>query len=197
MDKYEKEPRKVLIYTFIFGMLSTFIAMILEIMGNYIIPSKSIAYFLLIVGPAEEFAKFYVLRNYVYKQSSFDEISDGILYASIVALGFATLENVFYILHYGVKIILLRGFISILGHLTFTSFIGIALIKKKLSGKGSALPALLLAAGLHGLFDSFLSTGSIGVIIFVPFFIYIAIVYFKNFKRYTTISKIFKNRDAG
>ena len=53
-----------------------------------------------VVGFSEEASKFLGLRFYSYRQKSFDEPLDGIVYSVMVSMGFATLENVMYVMKY-------------------------------------------------------------------------------------------------
>jgi protease PrsW len=69
----------------------------------------------------------------LFFRKEFDDILDGIIYAGVIALGFATVENVLY---YGrgineggaeglVVLFFLRGLMSPFAHVTFTSMTGI------------------------------------------------------------------------
>src|SRR5690606_2732901 len=69
----------------------------------------------------------------IFFRKYFDDILDGIVFASVIALGFATVENVLY---YGRGILgggfgglmllfVLRGIMSPFAHATFTSMTGI------------------------------------------------------------------------
>lgn len=51
----------------------------------------------LVAGLVEEFFKFYTFKSLIYKHKEFDEPYDGIIYAVMISLGFATLENFFYL----------------------------------------------------------------------------------------------------
>lgn len=57
-----------------------------------------------IVGLVEESWKFSVARLYACRTREFDEPCDGITYSVVVALGFATLENVYHVPSRGVGI---------------------------------------------------------------------------------------------
>ena len=52
----------------------------------------------LVIGPCEELAKFLAVRLFVYRNKEFNEPLDGIIYAAAAALGFASLENVLYVI---------------------------------------------------------------------------------------------------
>ena len=48
-------------------------------------------------GLVEETLKFLVLYFYILKEKAFNEPIDGIVYGTVVSLGFATLENYDYV----------------------------------------------------------------------------------------------------
>ena len=50
-----------------------------------------------VVGLGEELCKYIVLVLYALRKPSFNEPFDGIVYAVMISLGFAALENVFYV----------------------------------------------------------------------------------------------------
>ena len=52
----------------------------------------------LVIGPREEIAKFLAVRLFVYRNKEFNEPLDGIIYAAAAALGFASLENMLYVI---------------------------------------------------------------------------------------------------
>ena len=171
-DKYRPEPRKLVIRTFLIGIaIAIPVATIESIVGRPVIPdgvnlqtanlTANQAFYLafVVAGLVEELAKFFAVRFSVYRSPYFDEPVDGIIYASAVALGFASVENVGYMLSAGWQVILVRGWFSALGHVIFTPFWGYALGRKALlQGRGTLLvvTGLLAAITLHGSFDYFL-----------------------------------------
>ena len=99
-DKYEKEPFRLLRNCFLFGMLSIIPAILIElafgVMGideNQGILTTFVFAFL-VVGGSEELSKFFVLRFYAYPKKDFNEPFDSIVYAMMISMGFATLENI-------------------------------------------------------------------------------------------------------
>ncbi len=69
----------------------------------------------------------------IFFRKEFDDILDGIVYAGVIALGFATVENVLY---YGrgflgggfgglIVLFIVRGVMSPFAHVTFTAMTGI------------------------------------------------------------------------
>ncbi len=89
-------------------------------MGQYIVRN------LLIVGPAEEFAKFFIFFLIMISRKPVQEPLDGMLHAAAVALAFALTENVKYGLQYGIDVIALRSLIATPAHLTFSCIWGFA-----------------------------------------------------------------------
>jgi RsiW-degrading membrane proteinase PrsW (M82 family) len=168
-DAIHPEPRALVAQVFFAGTLAVIPALVIEVIGGRIIPfdgSRSIILLflgtMLIVGPAEELSKYAVVRWRIWNRPEFDEPVDGIVYAAAGALGFAAVENVFYVLHYGLAVMLLRGPVSTVGHVLFSACWGYALglAKQSQGRKGAALirGGLITASLVHGAFDFFLST---------------------------------------
>jgi len=82
-----------------------------------------------------------------------------------VALGFATLENIFYLERYGTMTLLVRSVITIPAHAFFTIPMGVLMAYAK-RAEGAGFKYLWLLAGLtvstvfHGLYDIWLSLDS-------------------------------------
>jgi RsiW-degrading membrane proteinase PrsW (M82 family) len=121
-----------------------------------------------IVAFSEEFSKFLGLRLYSYNKKSFDEPLDGIVYCVMVGMGFATLENLMYVLKYaemgqGLQVGIKRMFLSVPAHATFAVVMGYFVGKAKFDAKNSfwlMLAGLLGAVFFHGTFDFFLFVSS-------------------------------------
>jgi hypothetical protein len=93
----------------------------------------------------------------VYRHGEFDEPMDGIVYAAAAGLGFATLENIFYVLEGGVAVGIIRAVASVPAHVIFSCVWGFALGTAKFRNK-SARPAMIAtglagAMFLHGIFN--------------------------------------------
>ncbi len=164
---YHPEPRRLIIRTFVFGMLITIPAGILEALlllptGLVDLPdltSATVVAFL-VVGPVEEGLKFLVVRRSVYR--FLDEPLDGIIYGAAAALGFASVENAFYMAQFGWWVILVRGPISTLAHVVFAGLWAYPLGNRavgRTSWFGVAV-GLAAAMALHGAFNFFLFTES-------------------------------------
>ncbi|MEY3060315.1 MAG: hypothetical protein RL000_1667 [Bacteroidota bacterium] len=122
-DEYNKEPRKHLLISFFLGVLSIVPAILLETpllmtSSNSFFNStlgNAVKAFLLVALP-EEIAKFIMLKTYAYRQPEFDEPFDGIVYAVMVGMGFATAENIMYVYEYGVATGVVRMFLAVPAH---------------------------------------------------------------------------------
>ena len=101
-DKF-KEPKNEILKVFFLGVIIAIPAYILntylgEFFYNNTKVSESIISSFLTAAPVEEGLKLSVLYYFVYKMKDFNEPMDGIVYGICVSLGFATLENFYYVL---------------------------------------------------------------------------------------------------
>ena len=100
-DKF-KEPKRIIIITFLFGILITIPAgymnhYIIEFFSNENIINDALVGGFFAGGLVEETLKFLVLYFYILKEKAFNEPMDAIVYGVVVSLGFATLENYDYV----------------------------------------------------------------------------------------------------
>ncbi|MER3499120.1 MAG: hypothetical protein C4308_11045 [Chitinophagaceae bacterium] len=161
-DAFNKEPKLTLLVSFIFGALSIVPAYFIEtgFMANFdnsILGVTLSSFFL--VALAEEMCKFAGLRLYAYPRKSFDEPLDGIVHGVMVSMGFATVENIAYVMNYGLPTGILRMFLSVPAHATFGVLMGYHVGRAKFN-KPKAV--WLMAIGIfwavffHGTFDTLL-----------------------------------------
>jgi len=128
-DKFEKEPKKLLLYNFLFGaIVSVFISSVLYVLYNNYLPQSDDfsvlqqfikAFF--VVALIEEFSKYVIVRYYAQPKKDFNEPFDGIIYAVMVSMGFAVVENIFYVFEGGIQVAILRAFTAIPAHATFVN----------------------------------------------------------------------------
>ncbi len=160
-DKVEKEPLRLLLLSFGLGILSVFPAGItegvIEILGVFERKDLiSIAlYSFLGVGLIEEGAKFFIIYKYIYPKDEFNTPFDGIVYSVMVGLGFATLENIGYVLIGGIKTAILRAFLAVPAHFLFSLIMGYSLGLAKFTSNFSThiFNALLYPSIIHALYD--------------------------------------------
>lgn len=165
-DKFEKEPLRLLIKNFLLGaIISILITIVLGYLMNLILPlpdERSIFQMFLkafvVVGFVEEFSKYVIVRYVSQRNSAFNEPFDGIVYAVMVSMGFATLENILYVFQYGVSTGIIRAFTAVPAHATFAILMGYFMGKAHFSSNRIALnlTGLLVATIFHGAYDFFL-----------------------------------------
>lgn len=156
-DLYEKESKLELFKAFSLGIISVFPTLATgRLIGNYSEYPIVNAFFA--TALIEEFWKFIAFRYFFYNKDFCNEPYDGIIYASFVSLGFATLENVFYVLEGGISVALVRMFLAIPGHTIFGIFMGYFAGLAKFEGKEVHNLSLgfILAFLFHGFYDYFL-----------------------------------------
>lgn len=164
MDKFEREPLRLLVACFLLGMLSIVPAALIE---NWLeVPAVSDRMVLwevfvtayLIVGLAEEAVKFAVLYFYAYPKKDFNEPFDGITYSVMVSMGFATLENILYVVQGGFEVGVLRMFTAIPAHASFAVLMGyfVGLSKFRQNRRYLLFLGLLVPVLFHGTYDFFL-----------------------------------------
>ncbi len=162
VDKYEREPLVPLILCFVIGAVATVPAVAIErwaISGMGAPPYNPGQSLLLAFGVlalTEEFVKFILLLVLAYPYKFFNEPLDGIVYAVLIAMGFATWENVAYADRFGLQTVLLRSLTAVPAHLTFAIVQGyFAGLAKFEPARQSRLLAygLGLAVLLHGVYD--------------------------------------------
>lgn len=99
-DKFDKEPKELIVKSFLFGCLSVIPIVILEYIFNENLFSNYFIYMFCGVALVEEGMKFFFLKKYLFNRIEFNEPLDGIVYAVMVSLGFATVENLVYVFLY-------------------------------------------------------------------------------------------------
>jgi len=143
IDRYESEPLWMLAVAFFWGaLIATFFAFLLNttsqgIVGSLANANAGQAFAAVISAPiVEETGKAFILVIFFFfMKDEFDGVIDGIVYASLSALGFAMTENILY---YGkaaaaggggalTATFVLRGFFAPFSHPLFTSLTGIGL----------------------------------------------------------------------
>jgi len=177
-DRYEPEPKILILRTFILGILVTIPVAVVE----GLLPVSDLILAAVAAPTIEELGKFLVVRRTVYAVREFDEPMDGVVYAAAAALGFATLENILYILtayltgslEEVLLVYALRAILSVPGHALFSSMWGYGLGRAKFDPShrgGYIATGLVLAIVLHGTFNFLLFSSPIlalGVFALVP-----------------------------
>ncbi|WNS74054.1 glutamic-type intramembrane protease PrsW [Bacillus sp. DTU_2020_1000418_1_SI_GHA_SEK_038] len=176
-DQYDSEPVFTVFKTFIFGAILVFpIAFIQYVLETeYNINSSFINAFLS-SGMLEEFFKWFILFYAIYQHVDFDEPYDGIVYGASVSLGFASLENIFYLISYGLEHAIGRALLPVSSHALFGVIMGYYIGKGKFSATSKAkwlILSFLFPMFLHGTYDFILITQENWLIIMFPFMIFL------------------------
>jgi len=134
-----------------------------------------LVYSICVTGLMEELFKFFPFFIIVLNFRDFDEKIDGIIYASMIALGFASYENIRHLVFLDGLEMLGRAFASPLTHTIFSSIWGYTVGAAHLSKKPvltASLTGLGMAALSHGLYNYLtaspaLRAGSAALILFI------------------------------
>lgn len=167
-DRHQPEPFHYLLLTYVLGIgagyLSTLGYQGLAHLGlDYNVFDLAennklglLLYSVLVIGVVEEVIKFLPFVLICIRLRHFDESMDGIIYASFIALGFATYENYHYLQILSGYEALGRAVASPLVHVLFSSIWGYlygrAIIRNKQLWP-AALIGVASAAMVHGLYD--------------------------------------------
>ena len=133
LDRYDPEPPGTLIFAFVWGaIIAVFFSAIANGIATFTFGDQLAS---IVSAPiVEESAKGVgVLIVAIFFRKDFDSVVDGIVYAGVVALGFATVENIDYygrsLNEYGVSGLFVtwfvRGVLAPYSHVLFTCMTGI------------------------------------------------------------------------
>ncbi|MCW4354324.1 PrsW family intramembrane metalloprotease [Hoyosella sp. YIM 151337] len=198
VDRWEPEPGRLLLAAFLWGAS---IAVATALLGSVALnltwsrllaADSTYAFGLAVTAPVvEEISKgLFLLWLFWFRRREIDGVVDGIVYAGLVGLGFAFMENIFYLgaaleedgLAGGLVVFVLRCVFSPFAHPLFTIMFGVGLglaVQSSRSWVKIIAPALglITAMLLHGLWNgSILVMDGAGflivyVIIMVPVFL--------------------------
>jgi RsiW-degrading membrane proteinase PrsW (M82 family) len=185
LDRYEPEPRSLLLLGLGWGaFIATSGALFLQAFDSFAFgPSEAIES-VLVAPITEEAAKgLFILLLLSYRRAEFDGILDGLVYAGMVGIGFAFMENILYLssayvgddgqlggIESAVGLFIVRGIGSPFAHPFFTAFLGIG-VGIAVSSRRKAVRVLaptigyLLAVAAHAAWNgSLLIDGGDGAI---------------------------------
>lgn len=161
-DSYEPEPKLKIVKIFFLGALMVVPAALAEMLivsVTKVTIQNVIHIFILsfiIIAPIEELLKYFAVRKWIYNSLEFDEAMDGIVYTVAASLGFATAENVFYVVSLGIGTGITRAFLAVPGHALFGALMGSYIGRAKFNPiKETRLltTGVVLAIFCHGLYD--------------------------------------------
>lgn len=123
----------------------------------------------LVAALPEESAKLLALWLVLRKNPYFDEHFDGIVYAVCIGLGFAAIENVFYVVgkENWMSIALGRALLAVPGHYAFAVLMGYyySLYHFVERSTKNAIAILLVPVMAHGVYDALAMSGAVNPMI--------------------------------
>lgn len=139
LDRYEPEPRSLLLLGLGWGaFVATSAAIFLQAFDAFAFGSSKATQSVLVAPLTEEAAKgLFILLLLVYRRAELDGVLDGIVYAGMVGIGFAFVENILYLsrayigtdhpgsIEDAVFLFVVRGVFSPFAHPFFTAFFGV------------------------------------------------------------------------
>jgi RsiW-degrading membrane proteinase PrsW (M82 family) len=185
LDRYEPEPRSLLLLGLGWGaFVATSAALFLQAFDAFALGSSEKVQSVLVAPLTEEAAKgLFIVLLLVYRRAELDGILDGIVYAGMVGIGFAFMENILYLsqaylgedgrvggIEDAVFLFVIRGVFSPFAHPFFTAFLGIGLglavsSRNRVVQLGAPLLGYLVAVAAHALWNaSLLLDGGAGAL---------------------------------
>lgn len=160
-DRHEREPVWLLFASFVYGAFSTLLSLLLSVplatISEHWAPTSA-EYVFVRIALVEELSKFLFLRFVLFYSRYFNEPFDGIVYAIMIGMGFATAENIVYVFQYGLTTGVLRMFTAVPAHAVFAVLMGYFIGRVKFTHSHAftySLLALFSAALFHGFYDYF------------------------------------------
>ena len=187
-DKF-REPIDLILKTFFMGI---FLCLVAGELNFLLIPSFEYSY---IAGFTEETLKFLALFFYIRPKKAFDEPMDAIVYGTIISLGFATLENFFYVYDPGdpevssLVIAIVRALSAIPLHATCGVIMGYFFGLYAFSGSRIFLiKSLLIPISTHAFYNYLVSVSS------VLWFLFLWAAIFYTFQLHKKLSNLQRNK---
>jgi protease PrsW len=103
--KFSQWSFSLLLKSFIWGMISIILVLVVQIFASYMELDqltnirRVLFYALVVVAFFAEFGKYFILRGFVYPKAEFKTPVDGIIFAVMISLGFATMNNILYFIN--------------------------------------------------------------------------------------------------
>jgi len=165
MDRARPEPIGLIFSSVVYGFIAVIPAATMEATIGLLAPLREspasrLFYAFAVAALIEESVKLYFIRRRIFRRKEFDERADGIVYAICVSMGFAFVEN----LMYGYRdpsLLFARAFTAVPGHALFSGIMGYYVGLAKVEGRRTSSRGLAWAVALHGLYDFFLFSGLI------------------------------------
>ncbi len=200
-DKYEKEPILNLLKALLAGVLIVFPIVFIEDFSRQfsdLFPGLLNPLYTAfgVASVTEEGLKLLAFMLLFWSSRDFNERFDGIVYAVFISLGFAAIENIFYVYKGGYGVGLLRALTAVPAHALFGTVMGYHLANARFYPDKRNVQlslAFLVPFTWHGLYD-FLLMGKreIFLLIFLPVFIYFWVNSFRKMNE-LSVTSVFRN----
>lgn len=203
----DKEPIGLLAKLFFGGVGALFLSLFITLILGFFVPDllfddsnlnfvELLFQVFFCIALVEEFSKWIFLYKISFSHREFDQVYDMIVYAVFVALGFACVENIFYVFDNGYGVAFLRALLAVPGHACDGVFMGYYLLMAKLASingneslkSRNMFLSLFVPVILHGFYDFCLFTGNI--IFILLFFVFVIVLYVKTIKKIKKMSSI-------
>lgn len=137
----------------------------MEVVVTQAATTSELAVIALETGIIEETCKALATIYFSKRLGEVDEPIDAVLYAMMVGLGFAVIENLEYALEFGNGTLLFRNLVTVPGHIGYALLWGCGLAQARFAKPGRPVlvviaPTLLVAALLHAGYDFICFTAS-------------------------------------
>lgn len=146
-DRKSREPLPMILicilsgaFTICFSLIIDKLIVTLNIVNASMFPSQNSysVYRIMVLAGVEEYAKLLVLHLFLYKNKSYDDIYDGFVYSSIIALSFSVIETTLYVFREPTfsemtSLAILRNFTSIPLHIVCGIIMGYFISLQKFS----------------------------------------------------------------
>jgi RsiW-degrading membrane proteinase PrsW (M82 family) len=174
LDRYEPEPRSLLLLGLGWGaFVATSAAIFLQAFDAFAFGPTEATQSVLVAPVTEELAKgLFIVLLLLYRRAELDGVLDGIVYAGMVGVGFAFMENILYLtqayvgdggrtggIEGAVGLFVLRGIGAPFAHPFFTAFTGIGIgvavtSRSRWLRLWAPVIGLVLAVGAHAAWNA-------------------------------------------
>ena len=201
-DRKSREPVSMILicilsgaFTICFSLIIDKLIVTLNLVDASMFPSQNSysVYRIMVLAGVEEYAKLLVLHLFLYKNKSYDDIFDGFVYSSIIALSFSVIETVMYVFREPTfaemtSLAILRNFTSIPLHIVCGVVMGYFISLQKFS-KTRGRKLLYLLASLfvptlvHTIYNVFFSVilidvANVSIITLILIILFVLAIYF-------------------
>ena len=199
-DRKSREPLLMILICIFSGVFTICFSLIIDkiiikahlIAGDLITDMNSYSvYRIIMLAGVEEYAKLFILFLFLYRNKSYDDIYDGFVYSSIIALSFSLIETFMYVFSENsysgmTSLAILRNFTSIPLHITCGIAMGYFVSLEKFSKTKkkkfiNMFLSLLIPTAIHSVYNVFFSIVSLSDVTSVsvlPIILFVISIYF-------------------